>query len=121
MNAYILLALSIGSEIFATTMLKYSDGFTVFWPSFAVVFGYSISFFLLGVVLKTLPLSLAYAIWSGVGTAVTAIISILLWGEVFTVLKILGLVLIIGGVIALNSSSEPKQEIYVLKKDYAQE
>ncbi|MDM5227434.1 multidrug efflux SMR transporter [Cytobacillus sp. NJ13] len=105
MRGYFYLTISIAGEIFATTMLKLSDGFTVLLPSAGVVFGYALSFYCLSLCLKTVPLSLAYAIWSGAGTALTALIGAILWGEAFSSLKILGIILIIGGIIALNSSS----------------
>lgn len=105
MRGYFYLTVSIAGEIFATTMLKLSDGFTVPLPSTGVLFGYALSFYCLSLCLKTIPLSLAYAIWSGAGTALTALIGAVLWGEAFSSLKILGIILIIGGIIALNSSS----------------
>jgi multidrug resistance protein EbrB len=105
MRGYFYLTVSIAGEIFATTMLKLSDGFTVPLPSAGVLFGYALSFYCLSLCLKTVPLSLAYAIWSGAGTALTALIGAILWGEAFSSLKILGIILIIGGIIALNSSS----------------
>ncbi|RBP90039.1 multidrug resistance protein EbrB [Cytobacillus firmus] len=105
MRGYIYLTISIAGEIFATTMLKLSDGFTVLLPSAGVMFGYALSFYCLSLCLNTVPLSLAYAIWSGAGTALTALIGAILWGEAFSSLKILGIILIIGGIIALNSSS----------------
>lgn len=90
------------SEVFATTMLKLSDGFTVPAPSVAVAIGYGISFYSLSLCLKTLPLSLAYAIWSGVGTALTVIVGMVIWHDIFNLYSALGITLIIGGVILLN-------------------
>lgn len=103
MKGYIVLSLSIVAEVFATTMLKLSEGFSVLWPSIGVVIGYGISFYMLSLCLKKIPLSLAYAIWSGAGTALTALIGVLIWGEIFTALKGLGILLIIGGIILLNA------------------
>lgn len=102
MKGYIFLAISIVCEVFATTMLKLSEGFTVVGPSIAVAFGYGISFYCLSLCLKTLPLSLAYAIWSGVGTALTVVIGIVIWGDIFNLYTAIGISLIIGGVILLN-------------------
>ncbi|XRD26447.1 multidrug efflux SMR transporter [Lysinibacillus fusiformis] len=102
MKGYLFLTLSIISEVFATTMLKLSDGFTVPGPSVAVALGYGISFYSLSLCLKTLPLSLAYAIWSGVGTALTVIVGIVIWNDLFNLYSALGIALIIGGVILLN-------------------
>lgn len=71
-----------------------------------------LSFYLIAITLKTLPLSLAYAIWAGVGTAPTAIVGIVVWGEALSLLKLSSLVLIIGGVVLLNlpdSTATPEQ------------
>ncbi|WP_285399210.1 multidrug efflux SMR transporter [Lysinibacillus sp. fls2-241-R2A-57] len=106
MNGYLFLMLSIVSEVFATTMLKYSEGFTILGPSIAVAIGYGISFYSLSLCLKTLPLSLAYAVWSGIGTALTVIVGIVLWGDVFNLYSAIGITLIIGGVILLNQGNE---------------
>lgn len=104
MKGYIILAISIIGEIFATSMLKMSEGFTVLFPSIGAIVGYGLSFYFLSLCLKTIPLSLAYAIWSGAGTALTALIGVVFWNEIFTTFKILGIILIIGGVLLLNSS-----------------
>ena len=105
MKAYILLTISIISEIFATTMLKMAEGFTILLPSLGAIVGYGLSFYFLGLTLKTIPLSLAYAIWSGVGTALTALVSVVLWGEVLSVLKIIGILLIISGEVVLSTAN----------------
>ncbi|MGE7624116.1 DMT family transporter [Viridibacillus sp. NPDC096237] len=109
MKGYIALGISIISEIFGTTMLKLSEGFTVVLPSFAVIIGFGLAFYCLSLCLKTIPLSLAYAIWAGVGTAITAVIGILLWQDPFSILTFLGIVLIIGGVVLLNASNSPEK------------
>lgn len=106
MKGYIYLTVSIIGEIFATTMLKMSEGFSILLPSIGVIFGYALSFYCLSLCLKTIPLSLAYAIWSGIGTALTALIGVVVWGEVITVLKVFGILMIIGGVVLLNSSKK---------------
>jgi len=104
MNGYLALAISIISEVFATTMLKMSEGFTVPFPSIGVIVGYAVSFYCLSLSLKIIPLSLAYAIWAGAGTALTALIGVLIWQDPFNALTLVGLSLIIGGVIVLDSS-----------------
>lgn len=106
MKGYLFLTLSIVSEVFATTMLKFSEAFTSLGPSIAVAFGYGISFYSLSLCLKTLPLSLAYAVWSGVGTALTVIVGIVVWGDIFNLYSALGIALIIGGVILLNHGNQ---------------
>lgn len=111
MRGYIYLALAIISEIFGTSMLKLSDGFTQPLPSVGVLIGFGLSFYSLSLSLKSLPLSLAYAVWSGVGTVLTAIIGTLVWKDPFSVITLAGILLIIGGVVLLNSSSSaPAQE-----------
>ncbi|WP_409369195.1 DMT family transporter [Lysinibacillus sp. 38-6] len=105
MKGYLFLAISIVCEVFATTMLKLSEGFTVIGPSIAVAIGYGISFYSLSLCLKTLPLSLAYAIWSGVGTALTVVLGIVIWGDVFNLYTALGISFIIGGVFLLNQGN----------------
>ncbi|MEK8197615.1 DMT family transporter [Lysinibacillus sp. FSL M8-0134] len=106
MKGYLFLTLSIISEVFATTMLKLSDGFTVLVPSLAVALGYGISFYSLSLCLKTMPLSLAYAIWSGVGTALTVMVGIIIWNDIFNLYSAIGIALIIGGVILLNQGDK---------------
>lgn len=109
MKSYFVLALSITFEIFGTAMLKASDGFSVLFPSIGVVISYGISFYFFSLALKMLPLSLAYAIWAGLGTALTALVGVFVWGEILSLLKLSGLALIIGGVILLNFTSSTKK------------
>ncbi|SEM48527.1 DMT family transporter [Streptacidiphilus jiangxiensis] len=96
------LALAISSEICATVSLKYTHGFTRLLPSLVVVVGYVASFALLSQALKQIPVSTAYAIWSGAGTAVVAAIGFAFLGEGVNLWKVLGIALIIVGVVALN-------------------
>ncbi len=107
MNGYVALVIAIVSEVFGTNMLKMSDGFNLF-PSVGVIAGFSLSFYFLSISLKTLPLSIANGIWSGVGTAITAMIGIFVWGDPFNMLIAIGLILIIGGVVLLNSPQKQK-------------
>lgn len=103
-KGYSFLVVSIVAEIFGTLMLKLSNGFTLLYPSLAVIFGYGLSFYFLALCLRSVPLSLAYAIWSGAGTALTALIGFLFWNEAFHLAKLLGIILIIGGILVLNTS-----------------
>lgn len=104
MNPYLILAVAILSEVFGSAMLKVSDGFKKIMPTLGVVSGYVVSFYLFSLVLMAIPLSIAYAIWSGVGTALTALIGVIIYKEGFNIRKVLGLVLIIGGVVLLRLS-----------------
>ena len=96
------LTLAIGSEIVATTSLKLSDGFTRPLPSVVVVLGYAISFYGLSVTLRSLPLGLVYAVWSGVGTAAIVVIGFFVFREVLDAVKVAGIGLIIVGVVMMN-------------------
>ncbi|MFD2629610.1 DMT family transporter [Oceanobacillus kapialis] len=109
-KGYTALSIAIISEVFGTTMIKLSDGFTDFLPVLGVLAGFASAFYFLSLSLKDLPLSLAYAIWSGVGTALTAVIGIAIWQDPFNFLTFAGLVLIIGGVVLMNSSTGKGQE-----------
>ncbi|MDQ0059863.1 DMT family transporter [Paenibacillus harenae] len=105
MKGYFYLSIAVISEIFGTSMLKLSDSFTSLLPSIGVIIGFGISFYCLSIGLRTVPLSLAYAIWSGLGTAITALIGVLVWGDSFTIDSFGAIILIIGGVVLLNASS----------------
>lgn len=105
-----LLIVAILFEVFGTTMLKLSDGFSSLYPSVGVVIGFTTSFILLGLSLKGLPLSTAYAIWAGTGTALTAVMGVILFEEGVAFLKVLALLLIIIGVILLNKSRDDDAE-----------
>lgn len=100
--AYILLALSIISEVFGSTMLKLSHGFTKFFPLIGFIAGYSICFYLFSIALLELPLGFSYAIWSGVGTILTALVGVCLFKENVNRQGIIGICLIILGVVLLN-------------------
>jgi len=102
MHPALWLALAIGSEIIATVSLKLSDGFTKPVPSVVVVLGYALSFYALSISLRTIPLGVVYAIWSGVGTAAIVVIGLFLFRETLDVVKVVGIGLIITGVVMLN-------------------
>lgn len=106
---YIALGIAIASEVVGTTMLKMSEGFTQLLPSIAVIIGFVIAFYSLSISLRELPLSLAYAIWSGVGTVLTALVGMVVWGDPFGILTFAGIVLIVGGVVLLNAPSADQE------------
>ncbi|MEH6989721.1 DMT family transporter [Cytobacillus firmus] len=103
MNAYFLLALAIVSEVAGSSLLKAADGFKKLLPSIGVIIGYSVAFYALSLSLKSLPLGVAYAVWAGLGTVLTALVGIFIYKENANGKKLLGLALIVGGVILLNS------------------
>ena len=95
-------SLLLAAEVAGTLALKYTDGFTRPAPSLVVVAGYALSFWMLALVLKELPIGLTYAIWAAVGTALIAAIGIVALGEPAGTLKLASLALMIAGVVGLN-------------------
>ena len=85
--------------------LKYTDGFSRFWPSFWTIAAMVISVWLLGLSVKTLPVGTAYAIWVGIGAVGTVILGIWLFNEPVSPLRIISLLLIIAGIIGLKLAS----------------
>ncbi len=102
----IVLAAAIVSEVIATSALKASAGFTRPWPSVLTVVGYAISFYLLSQALKSIPVGVAYAIWSGVGIVLIAAIGWLVFGQRLDGPALLGMALIIAGVAVMNLFSK---------------
>ena len=104
MQQWIFLSVAIVSEVIATSALKASDGFTRSWPSLVVAAGYMAAFYFLSLALKTIPVGVAYAVWSGVGIALISLIAWLLFGQALDAAAIVGLLLIVAGVVVLNFS-----------------
>jgi small multidrug resistance pump len=98
----VLLALAIAAEVAATVALRSTYGYSRPLPLLIVVLGYGAAFFLLGLVLRSIPVSVAYAVWSAVGTAAIAVIGMAILGEPVTALKVGSIALIIAGVVGLN-------------------
>lgn len=103
---FVLLAISIVSEVIATVSLKESEAFTVLGPSIVVVICYGIAISLLVVILRHLPLGLVYGIWGGIGTAATMIVGVIIWNDPFTPIMGVAVVLIVGGVYLLNKGTD---------------
>jgi len=82
--------------------LKYSDGFTRFWPSLATVVGALGSFWLLSIAMKTLPVGTAYAVWVGIGAVGTAVLAVALFDEPVSLMRVAGILLIVAGIAALK-------------------
>lgn len=103
---WIYLALAIGAEIIATTALKMSDGFTRLQPSVVAGAGYVIAFYLLALTLRTIPVGVAYAIWSGAGILAITIIGTVRFHQHLNTPSLIGIGLIIVGVVVLQLFSE---------------
>lgn len=101
-NAYLYLAIAIFTEVIATSALKASGEFTKLFPSLIVVLGYGVSFYCLSLALRTIPVGISYAIWSGVGIVLISIIGALLYKQIPDVAAIVGMGLIISGVIVIH-------------------
>jgi small multidrug resistance pump len=96
------LAIAIVSEVFATSALKASYGFTRLLPSIIVVVGYGSAFYFLSLTLRTIPVGIAYAVWSGVGLVLISLVGWAIYGQVLDFAAIAGIVLILAGVVLLN-------------------
>ncbi|MFC3151521.1 DMT family transporter [Litoribrevibacter euphylliae] len=106
MKNWIFLCVAIVSEVIATSALKQSDGFTKLAPSIVVVVGYGIAFYLLALTLRTIPMGVSYAIWSGLGVALITLVGWLQYDQKLDAAAIIGIAMIISGVIVMNVFSK---------------
>jgi len=106
MQKWLYLTLAILSEVAGTSALKFSEGFTRLVPSGIVVVGYAISFYFLSLTLKGIPIGVAYAIWSGAGTALVTLVAWAFLGQKLDAATGIGILLIIAGVLVLNLYSK---------------
>jgi len=102
MSKWLLLGIAILAEVFGTSFLKASDGFTRFWPSVAVIVGYIVAFYFLALSLKVIPVGIAYAIWAGLGVVLIALIGWVVFSQKLDTAAIVGISMILGGVVVLN-------------------
>ncbi len=103
---YLYLAIAIVAEVIATGALKSSAGFSKLGPSLLVILGYGIAFYFLSIVLKTVPIGIAYAIWSGLGIVLVSLLGILFFKQSLDMAAIIGLSLIVIGVIVIQAFSD---------------
>ena len=106
MSKWVFLSLAIFSEVVATASLKSTEGFTRWGPSLIVLVGYCAAFYFLSLTLDTIPVGVAYAIWSGVGVATITIVSYFLYDQKIDAAGIVGISLIVIGVVILRFMSE---------------
>jgi len=99
---YIYLAIAITAEVIATSALKASSGFTRVVPGVIVIAGYGIAFYCLAIVLKTMPVGVAYAIWSGLGILLITVVGFIAFNQKPDLAALLGMALIIAGVVVIN-------------------
>lgn len=100
--SYLILGLAIALEVVGTTALKASDGFTRLVPSLITGVAYAASFYALSLALKTIPVGVAYAIWSGVGIVLISVVGWVVFRQRLDLAAIAGLGLIIAGVLVVN-------------------
>ncbi|MGD8399248.1 MAG: multidrug efflux SMR transporter [Anaerolineae bacterium] len=103
---YVYLIIAIVSEVIGTAALKASDGFTQLIPSLVVVAGYGLSFYSFSLVLRTVPMGVAYAIWSGLGIVLITLIGLVLYRQVPDWPAVAGMGLIIAGIVVINLLSQ---------------
>jgi small multidrug resistance pump len=103
---WVFLGIAIVAEVAATSALKAADGFTRAAPSVIVIVGYAVAFYFLSLTLRAIPVAVAYAIWSGVGISLIALIGWLLYGQSLDLPGVVGLALITAGIVVLNGFSK---------------
>jgi len=102
MQNWLFLSVAIVAEVIATTALKSSEGFSRPLPSIIVVVGYLIAFYFLSLTSNTIPVGVAYAVWSGVGLMLIALVSWWLYGQKLDLATITGMCMIMAGILVIN-------------------
>lgn len=100
--SWLLLAASVAAEVAGTIALRYADGFTRLVPSLVVGTSYATAIWLMSISVRHLETGLAYAVWAGSGTALTAVLGAIWFGESMTLLRVAGIAMIVAGVVVLN-------------------
>ena len=100
--AYVYLAIAIISEVIATSALKATNEFTKLFPSLIVVAGYGLAIYFMTLTIRTIPVGITYAVWSGIGIVLIAIVGALLYNQVPDAAAIIGMSLIIAGVVVIH-------------------
>ncbi len=103
---WVFLLVAILAEIVATSALKASESFTRLWPSVLTVAGYAVAFYFLSLVLRSIPVGIAYAIWSGVGIVLVTLVAAVLYGQKPDAAAVAGMALIVAGVVVINLFSK---------------
>lgn len=103
---YLYLSLAIVFEVFGSSFIKATDGFTKLVPTAIVAVAYIVCFYFLSLCLRTMPLGAAYAIWGGVGITLTALVSVFILKQPIDLPAIIGIALIVGGVVVINFYSK---------------
>ncbi|MFI0398687.1 MAG: DMT family transporter [Thiolinea sp.] len=104
--AYFYLAIAIISEVIATSALRNSAEFTKLWPTVIMIIAYGSAFYFMTLALRTIPLGITYAIWSGLGIVLISLVGVLFYHERLDLPAVLGMGLIIVGVLVINLFSK---------------
>ncbi|ETU73486.1 MULTISPECIES: DMT family transporter [Pseudomonadota] len=104
-SAWLLLGVAIICEISAAIALRFSDGFTKVFPTVLAIVAFGMAFYTVSVAMKTLPVSIAYPVWAGAGTAGVALLGVLALREPASISKGIGVALVVAGVVLLNIAS----------------
>ncbi len=99
---YIYLIVAVVAETIGTTALQASQQFTRLLPSVIVLAAYGVSFFMLGLTLKVMPVGIVYAIWSGLGIVLIAVIGFVVFGQKLDLAAVLGMALILFGIVVIH-------------------
>jgi len=105
-NPWLLLGLAIVAEVIGTSALKASEGFTRLGPALIVVVGYAVSFYCLSLVLRSIPVGVAYAVWSGLGIVLITLVAYVVYHQTIDLAGLIGMGLIVAGVLVLNLFSK---------------
>lgn len=100
------LSIAIVFEVFATSALKQTEGFTRLWPSLLTIVGYGFAFYFLSLPLRTMPIGVVYAVWSGVGIVLVTLIGWSVFRQMLDLPAVLGIAMIVGGVLVINIFSK---------------
>ncbi|ERI54225.1 DMT family transporter [Pseudomonas sp. NPDC077186] len=106
MPGYLYLAIAIAAEVVATTSMKAIDGFNKPLPLLLVVGGYAIAFWMLTLVVRTIPVGIAYAIWAGLGIVLVSVAALFLYQQKLDLPAVLGMGLIVSGVLVIQLFSQ---------------
>ncbi|MEV4778731.1 DMT family transporter [Burkholderia sp. LMU1-1-1.1] len=102
MNKWLMLGIAIVAETIATSALKSSEGFSKLVPSAIVLAGYGVAFYFLSLTLRSIPVGIAYAVWSGVGIVLITVVGWAFFGQKMDAPALIGMALIIAGVVIMN-------------------
>ena len=104
--AYVYLAIAIVAEVAATSALKAAEEFTRLIPSLIVIVGFAVAFYFMMLTLRTIPVGITYAVWSGLGIVLVAIVGAVIYKEIPDIPAVIGMGLIIAGVVFINAFSK---------------